>query len=190
MRDFSKIVRIMRKYYLGLDCSTQSITALVLEQEREGDAASTRILLEKSLNFDASYPEFGTRNGVLPAEPGHAHTPPQLWVCALEDVLEALKKEGIPFHEIVSIGTSGQQHGSVYLNASAESKLASLDPKRALAEQVESIYSRKTSPIWMDATTSEECREITQSLGGDEAVCGLTGSRCFERFTGPQIRKF
>jgi xylulokinase len=188
--DFTKIVHIMAKYYLGLDCSTQSITALILEQKHDNDVASTRILTEKSLNFDATYPEFDTHNGVLPAASGLAHTPPQLWVRALEGVLEALKKEGVPLHEILSIGTSGQQHGSVYLNASAEPRLASLDPNRDLAGQLEGIYSRKTSPIWMDASTSLECREITKSLGGDEAVCRLTGSRCFERFTGPQIRKF
>lgn len=180
----------MAKYYLGLDCSTQSITALVLEQIQDNDVASTRILTEKSLNFDATFPEFSTQNGVLPATPGLAHTPPQLWVRALEGVLEALKEEGVPLHEILSIGTSGQQHGSVYLNASAEAKLASLNPNRDLAGQLEGIYSRRTSPIWMDASTTLECREITRNLGGDEAVCRLTGSRCFERFTGPQIRKF
>ncbi len=178
------------KLYLGLDCSTQSMTALVLKQENESDPDSTRILLEKNLNFDAAYPEFGTLNGVLPSEPGHAHTPPQLWVKALEGILEILRKEGVPLDRVAGIGTSGQQHGSVYLNASAEKTLASLDPKRGLADQVQGIYSRKTSPIWMDATTSAECREIAEALGGDDAVCQLTGSRCFERFTGPQIRKF
>lgn len=180
----------MSPLYLGLDCSTQSFTALVLEQKQNGDPASTRILFEKSIHFDSAYPEFGTRNGVLPAESGVTHTPPQLWVRALEDILAVLKKEGIPLQNIEAIGVSGQQHGSVYLNASAEKKLASLDSEQGLAEQVEDIYSRKTSPIWMDATTSEECREIADSLGGDEAVCRLTGSRCFERFTGPQIRRF
>ena len=188
MRDFATLVRTMKHYYLGLDCSTQSFTAIVLEQD--GEPASTRILVEKSIHFDTTYPEFGTRNGVLPAGSGVAHTPPQLWVRALEDILDALKKEGIPLQNIEAIGVSGQQHGSVYLNASAEKKLASLDFTQGLAEQLENVYSRKTSPIWMDATTSEECREIAASLGGDDAVCALTGSRCFERFTGPQIRRF
>ena len=166
------------------------MTALVLEQERGNDPDSTRCILEKSLNFDSTFPEFGTKNGVLPAEPGIAHTPPQLWVKALERILEILRKEKIPLERIAGIGVSGQQHGSVYLNGSTLKTLSTLDPKRELADQVEGIYSRKTSPIWMDASTSEECREITQALGGDAAVCQLTGSRCFERFTGPQIRKF
>src|SRR5690554_2117564 len=57
--------RIMANLFLGLDCSTQSFTALLLEQTVPGDPSSTRILMERSLNFDEHFPEFGTRNGVL-----------------------------------------------------------------------------------------------------------------------------
>lgn len=180
----------MSKLYLGLDCSTQSFTALLLEQAHENDPSSTRILLERSLNFDEHFPEFGTRNGVLAGQNGVVHTPPQLWVRALEEILEILKKQGVSLDRVSAIGTSGQQHGSVYLGASAEGTLAGLDAGKGLAAQLAGIYSRATSPIWMDSSTSEECREITQALGGPEATCALTGSKAFERFTGPQIRKF
>ena len=61
----------MAKLYLGLDCSTQSFTALLLEQARDNDPASTRILLERSLNFDEKFPEFGTKNGALHGENGY-----------------------------------------------------------------------------------------------------------------------
>jgi xylulokinase len=177
--------------YLGFDCSTQSFTAILIEQADPKDPASGKVVLEKSLNFDAVFPEFGTRNGVLPSDkPGLAHTPPQLWVKAMETLIAELKKAGIDLSRVAAIATSGQQHGSVYLNAAGLRALASLDPKRGLAEQMEGGYSRKTSPIWMDATTSKQCAEITAALGGDAKVCALTGSRVFERFTGPQIRKF
>ena len=52
------------------------------------------------------------------------------------------------------------------------------------------MLSRSVSPIWMDSSTSVECREITAAVGGPEALAAHTGSRAFERFTGPQIRKF
>ena len=52
------------------------------------------------------------------------------------------------------------------------------------------IFSRETSPIWMDSTTAEECREITAAVGGEMQLARRTGSRAFERFTGPQIRRF
>jgi xylulokinase len=42
----------------------------------------------------------------------------------------------------------------------------------------------------MDSSTSAECTEITAAVGGAEALSQRTGSRAFERFTGPQIRKF
>ena len=42
----------------------------------------------------------------------------------------------------------------------------------------------------MDSSTSVECREITAAVGGPDALAAHTGSRAFERFTGPQIRKF
>lgn len=180
----------MANLFLGLDCSTQSFTALVLEQTRAGDPSSTRILAERSLNFDEHFPEFRTRNGVLSPGNGVVHSPPQMWVRALEETLAMLKKQGIPLDRIAAVGNSGQQHGSVYLNASAERTLAGLDAGKPLAPQLDWIYSRKTSPIWMDSSTTAECGEIAKALGGDDAVCELTGSRCFERFTGPQIRKF
>jgi xylulokinase len=44
--------------------------------------------------------------------------------------------------------------------------------------------------VWMDATTSAQCAEIEEALGGAEATAALTGSPACERFTGPQIRKF
>jgi xylulokinase len=42
----------------------------------------------------------------------------------------------------------------------------------------------------MDSSTTMECAEITSSVGGDQLLAQRTGSRAFERFTGPQIRRF
>jgi xylulokinase len=52
------------------------------------------------------------------------------------------------------------------------------------------VFSRKTAPIWMDSSTATECAEIRNALGGLKATAQRTGSDTFERFTGPQIRKF
>ncbi|MDP4781642.1 MAG: FGGY-family carbohydrate kinase, partial [Akkermansiaceae bacterium] len=51
-------------------------------------------------------------------------------------------------------------------------------------------FSRKTSPIWMDTSTGEECAEITAEMNGSAEVCARSGSVAVERFTGPQIRRF
>ena len=51
-------------------------------------------------------------------------------------------------------------------------------------------FSRPLSPVWMDSSTTSECREIERAVGGSDVLARRTGSRAFERFTGPQIRAF
>jgi xylulokinase len=172
-----------RGLFLGLDLSTQSFTALVV-------SAETGVVYQVALNFDRSYPRYGTRGGVLPSEnPLRAHVNPLMWVEALEEVLRLLQQEGLT-RRIASMAVSAQQHGTVYLNRQAASVLSGLKPSSAMAPGLAGIFSRPTSPVWMDSSTGPECREITAALGGDAAVAGVTGSAATERFAGPQIRKF
>ena len=48
--------------YLGLDSSTQSLTAIVIEIERD----ARRVVFESSFLFDEALPHYGTQHGVLP----------------------------------------------------------------------------------------------------------------------------
>lgn len=169
--------------FLGLDLSTQSLTALVVSP-RFG------VVRQLSINFDESYPRYGTHGGVSPSpDPLRVHVDPMMWVEALEDVLRLLQKEALT-SRIAAMAVSAQQHGTVYLNHQAAATLAGQDPSNTMASGLANIFSRKTCPIWMDSSTSPECSEITAALGGDGAVARLTGSVATERFAGPQIRKF
>src|SRR5208283_1979074 len=175
----------MAKLFLGLDSSTQSLSAVVI------DLDTRKVVYEKSLNFDQALPQFKTRNGVLHSrDPLVKHSSPLLWAAALDLLFAQMKTDGVALGKILAVSGSGQQHGSVYLNEKAEAALANLDPKKSLVENLEGIFTRKTSPIWMDSSTAKECAEIRKKLGGVKYTASRTGSDTFERFTGPQIRKF
>jgi xylulokinase len=175
----------MAKLFLGLDSSTQSLSAVVI------DLDAGKVIYEHSLNFDAALPQFKTKHGVLPGrDPLVKHSSPLLWAAALDLLFTQLKKDKVALKNILAVGGSGQQHGSVYLNAKAEAALAALDAKKSLVENLDGVFARKTSPIWMDSSTAKECDEIRKKLGGVKYTASRTGSDTFERFTGPQIRKF
>src|SRR5579871_4575808 len=175
----------MGKLFLGLDASTQSLSAIVIDYD------SRSIVHNTSLNFDEALPHYKTQNGVLPnANPLIKHSPPLMWVEALDLVFQQMKDAGVALGDVLAISGSGQQHGSVYLNVRGEAALSELDPNFSLTKNLRNVFSRPTSPIWMDSSTSKECGEIRRALGGIKAASQLTGSDVFERFTGPQIRRF
>ena len=174
--------------YLGLDSSTQSLSALAIEVAGDGPA---NVVVETSLNFDQALPHYGTRNGVLPrTDPASAHSSPVMWAEALDLMLARLGDAGAEPARLAAISGSAQQHGSVYLKSGAARALAQLDPSQRLAPQVAPLLSRPVAPIWLDSSTSAQCAEIERAVGGAAVLAGRTGSRAFERFTGPQIRKF
>ncbi|EDO25303.1 predicted protein, partial [Nematostella vectensis] len=47
----------------------------------------------------------------------------------------------------------------------------------------------ENSPIWMDSSTSSQCRFLENTVGGPQKLAEITGSTAYERFTGNQIAK-
>ena len=175
----------MSRLFLGLDSSTQSLSAIVV------DLDARAVSWEAAMAYGEALPHYGAQNGVLDdPDPKIAHAPPLMWVEALDVLFQKMKSDGVALGDILAVSGSGQQHGSVYLNAEASGALQHLDPKKPLVENLSGIFSRATSPIWMDSSTRAECEEICAALGGLQATAEATGSTTFERFTGPQIRKF
>jgi xylulokinase len=173
--------------YLGLDSSTQSLTAIVIAIEPSG----RHVAFESSLSFDGALPKYGTTHGVLPRRrPNEAASSPLLWAEALDLMMARLAASGLDLTQLAAISGSAQQHGSVYLNETWTRVVRALEPARPLVDQLGRVFARDESPIWMDSSTADECAEITAAVGGEHVLAQRTGSRAFERFTGPQIRRF
>ncbi len=169
--------------FLGLDLSTQSLKAIAI-------TSGFQTAAEFSVNFDSDLPAFRTHGGVHRSADGLTVTsPPVMWLAAMDLLLDRMKQAGFPFHRVVALSGSGQQHGSVFLKPGRQERLARLDATRPLADQLKDIFSVSHSPVWMDSSTTAQCRALEQALGGPQAVADLTGSRAFERFTANQIAK-
>ena len=174
--------------YLGLDASTQSLTATLIEVTPE----HRNVIVEASLVYDHELPAYGTSHGVIRHEGSAVVTAPAvMWVEALDRVMARLV-ENYPaeMKRLAAVSGSAQQHGSVYLTRRGVARLAMLDPRLTLASQMAGAFSRPLSPVWMDSSTTVECREIEQAVGGPQRLAEHTGAHAFERFTGPQIRAF
>ncbi len=169
---------------LGLDSSTQSLTAVLI------DPAAGQITCQLSVNFGSDLPHYASPSGFIPGgENGEVHANPQMWLEAL-DLLFSSLATATDLSKVTAIAGSGQQHGSVYLDATFDNRLAALDSTSNLVEQLSPALTRATSPIWMDTSTGSQCTEITAAVGGAAEVCRRSGSIAIERFTGPQIRRF
>jgi xylulokinase len=172
-------------YFLGLDASTQSLSAVVI------NTTSGKVILEKSVNFGDNLPQYDCPNGFIENDdPLLRHSDPMMWLAALDLLLQRCEASGLDWSKIDGVSGSGQQHGSVYLNSTFFDAVKMLDATRPLADQLGPCLSRGTSPIWMDVSTSTECGEIAEAASGKANVCSISGSVPIERFTGPQIRKF
>ncbi|KAG5670751.1 hypothetical protein PVAND_000992 [Polypedilum vanderplanki] len=174
----------MEKTYLGLDLSTQKLKAVLINDKLE-------ILHQAEVKFDVDFPEFQTNGGVKAGEnKNEFFCDPVMWVKAVDTVLDRMVLQGANFTSVLAISGSAQQHGSVYWNQHGIDKLQNLDPDMFLYNQINSdAFAVKKSPIWMDSSTTKQCKEMEEAVGGRDEMVKITGSKCYERFTAAQIRK-
>ncbi|KAH7927851.1 actin-like ATPase domain-containing protein [Leucogyrophana mollusca] len=172
--------------FLGFDLSTQQLKAIIISED-------SSIVHESAVHFDKDLPAYGTVNGAIQGpDEGEVTSPVQMWLEAIDLVMERVKSAGVDLSAIAGISGAGQQHGSVYWSEEGEKALESMDPKRSLAETghlAPGAFSLPNAPIWQDSSTTRDCRDLETAIGGPQALADLTGSRAYERFTGPQIAR-
>lgn len=170
--------------YLGLDLSTQSLSAIVIDDQNGS------VICEDSVNFGQELPEYNAPSGFVNGEKeGEVFSNPLMWLDALDKLLSRLQNQ-TDLSSISAICGSGQQHATVYLNKNFSSKISKLSLESDLKTNLKETFSRQLSPIWMDNSTSAECEEIATAVGGNDKVLEKSGSFAIERFSGAQIRKF
>ncbi|GLT65209.1 hypothetical protein SLA2020_376530 [Shorea laevis] len=172
--------------FLGFDSSTQSLKATVLD-------SNLKIVTSQQVHFHSELPHYKTQDGVYrdPSINGRIVSPTLMWVEALDLVLKkvSISNSNLDFGKIAAVSGSAQQHGSIYWKNGASAMLSSLDSRKRLVDQLRDAFSTKESPVWMDSSTTAQCREIEKAVGGALKLSKLTGSRGYERFTGPQIKR-
>eukprot|EP01111_Echinosteliopsis_oligospora_P013843 TRINITY_DN5070_c0_g1_i1.p1 TRINITY_DN5070_c0_g1~~TRINITY_DN5070_c0_g1_i1.p1 ORF type:complete len:482 (-),score=116.43 TRINITY_DN5070_c0_g1_i1:269-1666(-) len=171
------------KLFLGLDCSTQTLKAIIIKENLEE-------VYVRTINYDIDLPHHKTQGGA------HIHedhltvtTPTIVWLEALDMLFLLMKHDLVPFSQIVSISGSGQQHGSVFWKKGAEEMLANMKSGASIASQLGQAFSIPDSPIWMDSSTRHECDLLEKAFGGPSGLASASGSCAYERFTGNQIHK-
>jgi len=122
------------------------------------DAANSQVVASASENYELI-------EG-LPA--GHKEQSPSIWMEAVRNTIKtALQQSGIDRTLVRGIGVSGQQHGFV-----------------ALDEYDQVIRAAK---LWCDTSTSPECEEMIDKLGGLEKTIETVGNGIPAGFTASKI---
>jgi xylulokinase len=153
--------------FAGLDVSTQS-TKLVVIDPRAG-----AVVHVDRIAYDRELPRYGTREGTAQGlGEGVAESDPLMWIEAVEVLLARLARRhsggaGLA-GRVRCLSVSGQQHGLVALAA-------------------DGTLARPRAKLWNDFSTAEECRLLTEAVGGAERMVAEVGNTQRPGYTAGKI---
>ncbi|MCP4398354.1 MAG: hypothetical protein GY801_13790, partial [bacterium] len=132
----------MGQLFAGWDVSTQSTKLLVI------DAETQQIVFNEAINYDSDLPHYKTKEGAIQGlGEGASESDPEMWIEAMDVLLNKLVESDVNQADILSMSVSGQQHGLVALDKDGN-------------------LSRNRSKLWNDFSTQEECDILTEKVGG------------------------
>lgn len=176
---------------LGLDSSTQSLSAIVI------DIDTAEKCFDHSIDYRADERTncFGIGEDYIlpPKTEGEAEQPPLMYLASLDAMFAYMREAGVALEDIVAINTSGQQHGHVYLNRNAAIIFSNLHRPESTTLELKTllagVFSYPTAPIWMTANTVEQTNHVREVVGGKIQMIEHSGSDAPLRFTGAVIRR-
>jgi len=188
-------VSLMPRLALGLDSSTQSLTALAVDIDKK------ETVYKVSLDYRAEpgLSAFGIREDYIlpPEEEGEACQPVKMYFASLDLIFERLAREfpehSLAMKDIVVINTSGQQHGHVLLNSRAGECFDRLKEECVSEKDLAGILGKALAlpfaRIWRTSNTAHEAALVRERVGGKEEIIRITGSDAPLRFSAFGIRK-
>jgi sugar (pentulose or hexulose) kinase len=138
--------------YLGVDISAQSLTAIVIEIERE----TRRIVFNRSWHFDRDFAEYGSDENR-----------PLMWADAIDRMLARLAAAAEIEIEHIRAIAGAMQPGDINLPRAAADAWRAIKPTGALARQLKYIFEVPYSAV----TGAMRATEYAESLlGGIEPI--------------------
>ncbi|KAL3896883.1 MAG: hypothetical protein SGCHY_003792, partial [Lobulomycetales sp.] len=140
---------------LSLDLSTQSLKC-TLHAVKDGSSIDVPpVVFGTDLAAD-----FPNTHGYNVGANGHVTSPTLMFVAALDIMLDRLARmENVDLGLVTAVSGCGQQHGSVYWSGLPEAMPADMPLKDLLSES----FAIANSPIWMDTSTTAECKEFSKA---------------------------
>lgn len=181
---------------LGLDVSTQSITAAAIDLE------SKQVVYRKSIDYrsDPRLNRFGLNEDYIfpPSEPGEAFQPAAIFAAALDAALEDIKVEwldlGLCPADISVVNCSAQQHAHLMLDEKADQCFKKLHCRETFSDEdlsnlVERSLALPFARIWRTSNTAKQARLVRERAGGRKEVIKISGSDAPLRFSAFGIMK-
>ncbi|KRX07026.1 hypothetical protein PPERSA_07189 [Pseudocohnilembus persalinus] len=192
-----KIQKPGQKYAMSIEISTQSLKILIT------DIFDLSIIYNDQLNFEQNFKKkYDLQPGGININPENTNEITQnayMFIEAIDTVLEKtqlvlsqkMKKNNQDIiNNIICISFCGQQHGQIYYRHNFQKILQNLDSKYSLLDHFQDNYAFSVDqcPIWMDCSTTEQCKQLEKQIGKKKLI-EKTGSKAYERFSGNQIAK-
>lgn len=153
----------MATFFLGIDSSTQGCKFVIINTD------TGVVEYVDSVQYDTDLPQYNTHDGVIVTDDKNiAEADPNMWIDALHLLLQRMRDKNFPVAQIRAISVSGQQHGLVALDT-------------------EGNLTGKTSKLWHDFSTVEECDILTEKIGGTEKMIAEIGNTQRPGYTAGKI---